>query len=255
MPRSPTCCTVERAGLALHLRPDGSLYLPHAVDGMPTLVVADVHLGKAEQFHALGLPVPALVRNGVQSANMARLAAALEETQARRLVVLGDLFHGPVVGDTAAGLSSLLASFAAAARRHGLPPHLVLIGGNHDARAQVDVHALAAPTGWRLTALDEHEAWRQGGCAMTHHPRPVPGAAYTLAGHWHPCVTLHGPAHDRLRLPCFWLGAEPLRPLGILPAFGAFTGMHPIEALPGDEVFALAGEAVVPLAPTPTLPR
>ena len=48
-----------------------------------------------------------------------------------------------------------------------------------------------------------------------------------LAGHWHPCASLGGRAHDRLRLPCFWLGAE--RTVGVLPAFGGFTGMHPIE--------------------------
>jgi metallophosphoesterase superfamily enzyme len=53
-------------------------------------------------------------------------------------------------------------------------------------------------------------------------------------------VNLGGRAWDHLRLPCFWFGDD----VGVLPAFGAFTGMHPIR--PGDEerVFAIAGDSV-----------
>jgi metallophosphoesterase superfamily enzyme len=43
-----------------------------------------------------------------------------------------------------------------------------------------------------------------------------------------------------LRLPCFWLGDD----VGVLPAFGAFTGMHPIRTDAGDRVFAIADGAV-----------
>jgi hypothetical protein len=32
--------------------------------------------------------------------------------------------------------------------------------------------------------------------------------------------------------------------VGVLPAYGAFTGMHPIARRPGDRVFALAGDVV-----------
>jgi metallophosphoesterase superfamily enzyme len=79
--------------------------------------------------------------------------------------------------------------------------------------------------------------------------------AYALAGHWHPCVGVSGRAFERLRLPCFWLGDDsgqlPQQAVGILPAFGSFTGMHPIEARPGDRVFAIAGEVVRALPPLP----
>ena len=43
-----------------------------------------------------------------------------------------------------------------------------------------------------------------------------------------------------MRLPCFWLGDD----VGVLPAFGAFTGMHPIHAGAGERVFAIADGAV-----------
>ena len=97
-----------------------------------------------------------------------------------------------------------------------------------------------------LTGRAFRLALRLGGLALCHHPRPVAGA-YTLAGHWHPCAPLGGRAHDRLRLPCFWLGAEAHHPVGVLPAFGGFTGMHPIERRAGDRVFVLTEDRVAEL--------
>ena len=64
--------------------------------------------------------------------------------------------------------------------------------------------------------------------------------AYVLAGHLHPCVALAARARDRLRLPCFWFG----RHTGVLPAFGAFTGMQSIRPAPGDRIFAIADDGV-----------
>ena len=77
------------------------------------------------------------------------------------------------------------------------------------------------------------------GLALCHHPQDVAGA-YVLAGHIHPCVTLAGRGRDRLRLPCFWMGPH----RGVLPAFGAFTGMAEIKPTDEDRVFAVAGEVV-----------
>ena len=99
-------------------------------------------------------------------------------------------------------------------------------------------------------ALLFDEPLRLGPFALCHYPRPVAGA-YVLAGHWHPCVSVRGRAFERLRLPCFWLGddsgQEPSRAVGVLPAFGSFTGMHPVRGLPGDRVFAIADDRVVPI--------
>ena len=51
------------------------------------------------------------------------------------------------------------------------------------------------------------------------------------------------------RLPCF--GAA----LGVLPAFGAFTGLQVVRPAPGEQVYAIADDRVVPLPalPNPTL--
>ena len=71
-------------GERLVLRPDRSLYWPRA-NG---LVIADPHFGKADTFRAFGLPVP-----GGTEEPLSRLAAALADTGADRLVVLGDFWH------------------------------------------------------------------------------------------------------------------------------------------------------------------
>jgi uncharacterized protein len=98
------------------------------------------------------------------------------------------------------------------------------------------------------------EPLSMGPFALCHHPRPVAGA-YVLAGHWHPCISVSGRAFERLRLPCFWLGDDsgqlPQQAVGVLPAFGNFTGMHRIEPRAGDRIFPVAGDTVRALPPLP----
>jgi metallophosphoesterase superfamily enzyme len=130
-------------------------------------------------------------------------------------------------------------AFAAWRERHaGID--LLLVRGNHDDRAGDPPPALG------VHCVDEPHAFAAApGLALRHHPRPHPGA-YVLAGHEHPCTHV-GRGIDRLRLPCFHFGAE----VGVLPAFGAFTGMHPIERSGGDRVFVVADNAVHALPPNP----
>ena len=45
---------------------------------------------------------------------------------------------------------------------------------------------------------------------------------------------------DHLRLPCFWFGDA----VGVLPAFGAFTGMHAVQGAAEDRLFAVADNMV-----------
>lgn len=253
--------SVSLAGVTVWLRSDRTAWLPpdqaggvadgaagHASAGTEwpaggTLLVADVHLGKAHQFSALGVPLPASARSGADGDTLARLAAALYATAARRLVVLGDLFHGPQGGDSPARFARAMAAWAAG-RPGDLPTELVLIGGNHDTRARADLSALQGLLGERLICLPEEGHWRHGLLACAHHPEPVAGAGYTLSGHLHPCVHVQAPGRDRLRLPCFWLGDAGVRPVGVLPAFGAFTGMHPIRPAGADQVWAVTPQGL-----------
>ena len=216
--------TIRLAGQEAQLHPCGALALPEH----GALLVADAHFGKAVSFRKLGVPVPA----GTTADNLARLDAALSATRARHLVFLGDFLHS--ARSHAEGTLALLHAWRA--RHPGL--RVTLVRGNHDDRAG------DPPASLGFAVVDE--PLRLGPFALCHHPKPVAGA-YVLAGHWHPCVGVSGRAHERLRLPCFWLGAD----TGILPAFGSFTGMHRIERREGDRVFAVAGEVVREVPPMP----
>lgn len=203
------------------LLPSGALWLA----GRSALLVADAHLGKAHSFRRLGVPVPA----GTTDAVLQAISDDLARTAARQLVFLGDLLHS--ARGRSPGLLHTLAGWRA---RHAACA-MTLVRGNHDGRAG------DPPGSLLIDAVDE--PLRLGPFALCHHPQPVAGA-YALAGHWHPCVTLRGTARDRLRLPCFWLGSERTHAVGVLPAFGEFTGMHPIDRRDGDRVYAIADDRV-----------
>lgn len=210
------------AGADIALDASGAAFLP----AEHTLLVADIHFGKAVSFRRLGVPVP----RGTTTENLARLTRLVGRTGARHIVFLGDFLHS-----ARAHAPATQATIARWREAHPAPG-LTLVRGNHDARAG------DPPAGLGIAVVDE--PLRLGPFALCHHPEPVAGA-YVLAGHWHPCVSLKGRAHEALRLPCFWFGDA----VGILPAFGSFTGMHRIAPRPGDRVFAVADEVVRELPP------
>ncbi len=198
------------------------------------LLVADAHIGKAVSFRALGVPVP----RGTTAQTLQRLSQAVEASAATRIVFLGDLLHS-----ARARAPATLQAFTEWRRRHP-SLELQLVRGNHDGRAG------DPPSAWGVQAVDE--PFRLDTLALCHHPQTLPGA-YVLAGHVHPCVVLGARAQQRLRLPCFQFGAA----CGVLPAFGAFTGMHAVRPAPGERVYVIADECVaslpLPAAPNPTL--
>jgi DNA ligase-associated metallophosphoesterase len=207
------------------LHPSGAVLLSE----QKTLLIADAHFGKAVSFRKLGVPVP----SGTTTENLNELSAVVAATQARRIVFLGDFLHSrhSHARGTLAALERWRALNAAL--------ELTLVRGNHDDRAG------DPPASLDIQVVDE--PLLLGPFALCHHPRPVAGH-YVLAGHWHPCISVSGRAFERLRLPCFWFGddsgALPQNAVGILPAFGSFTGMHRIEPRAGDRIFPVAGEVV-----------
>lgn len=208
---------VEIRGISLRLLPQRAALLVEA----DTLLVADAHLGKAASFRRLGVPVP----EATTGENLERLSALVADTGARRIVFLGDLVHSARshAADTVEAITAW--------RRRLAHLELTLVRGNHDR------HAGPPPADWGLEVVDG--PLPLGGLLLAHEPQPDP-RGYVLAGHLHPCAVLGGRAHDRLRLPCFHFGAE----VGVLPAFGSFTGMHVVPRTPGDWVYVIAGADV-----------
>jgi uncharacterized protein len=208
---------LQAGGTVLRLLPQRAVFLP----AHHTLLVADAHIGKAQSFRKLGVPVP----GGTTTETLVRLSAAVAACSPRHIVFLGDLLHS--------ARSRAAATWAAVAQWREANSHieLTLIRGNHDQ------HAGDPPADWRVRCIDG--PLLLGGLALAHHPEPI-ADAYVLAGHIHPAVRLGGRAHDSLRLPCFHFGAQ----VGVLPAFGAFTGMHVMARTEGDRVFVIAGDQV-----------
>ena len=216
---------IRLAGETVGLHPSGAVFLP----GQRTVLVADAHFGKAVSFRLLGVPVP----RGTTTENLAQLSALIADTQASRIVFLGDFLHS--VRSHAAGTLGAISRW----RAENAQLELTLVRGNHDARAG------DPPASLGIEVVDE--PLQCGPFALCHYPRPLAGV-YVLAGHWHPCISVKGRAFERLRLPCFWLGADGGRltdcAVGVLPAFGSFTGMHRIEPRAGDRIFPIAGNVV-----------
>lgn len=199
-----------------------------------TLFVADTHWGKPATLRAGGIPVP----GGTTAADLARLSAALERTEATRLVVLGDLLHARLGRDERATVDAIEAWRAAHADLR-----IDLVEGNHDRGAG------GVPPGWDITTLPDPTP--DEGQMLRHVPDPHPDGP-VLAGHEHPAVRLDGPGGERLKLPCFRLAPRVLT----LPAFSGFADGGTIRPGRAERICVVADGEVIDITPAPpTHPR
>lgn len=218
LPPDPRAAAVacRVAGETLELLPGRALYWPRA----STLLVADLHLGKAGVFRQQGLPVP----RGTTAADLAGLSELLTGTGAGRLVVLGDFGHAAATGEEA-----WLVEFANWRRTHASLA-VTVVRGNHDAPVSPDP---GLGLDWRT------ESPLEPPFVLAHEPGADP-RGYVLAGHLHPVMTLRA-GGDRLRFPVFWLRAAH----AVLPAFGGFTGGAPVVPGAGERAFAAGDTSVI----------
>jgi DNA ligase-associated metallophosphoesterase len=212
-------CETEVAGERVLLLPEKALYWPRA----RTLMVADIHFGKAASFRALGVPVP----RGTTRENLSVLDGLLARLDIARIVFLGDFLHAK----TAQAPATLQAMLGWRERHAEL--ELVLVRGNHDWHAGDPSELL------RVTMVDE--PYEQGPYALCHHPH-LESKNFVIAGHVHPVYHLRT-ARESLRLPCFIIGER----RAILPSFGAFTGGHALIPHATDRVYVVADGLIFPI--------
>jgi uncharacterized protein len=201
------------AGEEIYLLAERALYWPNA----SSLIVADLHWGKASTFRAVGIPIPI----GTTSDDLARLDSALTRTGARRMVVLGDLFHakaGRIASHTLAELRRW--------RSMAAPVEILLVRGNHDR------HSGDPPSDLHINCVNAPAFVPP---FVFRHEQADSGDSYGLAGHVHPGITLVGRGLQRETLPCFLVG----RRGALIPAFGSFTGFGAVEPGPGDRAFVV----------------
>ena len=164
------------------------------------LMVADLHLGKAEAFQAHGIPLPS-------DADLGTLNPLLElchRWKPLQLIILGDLIHAregltPSLRETLGCLHQLCDC------------EVVLIGGNHDRHTWIE-------------GLPQRPSVQLGSLWLSHIPEtPSASDLINICGHLHPMAQIRSQA-DRLRLPCF--AFDPSVPRLVVPAFGQLTGGH-----------------------------
>lgn len=200
------------------LLPERALYLP----AHGTVLVADLHWGKAAAFRAAHVPIP----TGTTASDLARLSRVLHSTGAKQLVVLGDLLHAK-----AGRQQGTLDTIAEWRARHA-DVQMQLVRGNHDK------HAGDPPSSLDIACVDA--PWMLGPFVCTHHPEPS-ADGYVLAGHLHPHVALGRRADSRIKLPCFVFGES----VAILPAFTEFSGTGAYRVASGDQLFAIVESEII----------
>ena len=186
----------------VHLQawPQRALYWPE----QDCVLIADLHLGKADTFRQFGIAVP----QQVQRSDLQRLDDLLAHLRPQRCLILGDLVHGRFVGsETATTWNALLQAHPAT--------QFELILGNHDRAYQPDLLHLHAV----------HTALQLGPVWLSHEPLPAqalqaPGSL-NVHGHIHSAIRLEG---SRTKLPALVYQTPYLS----LPAFSEFTaGVSP----------------------------
>lgn len=207
---------VDLAGETALLLAEKALYWPRE----KMLVIADIHFGKAAAFRSFGIPVP----SGTTTQNLQALDALVQAHGAEHILFLGDFLHARAAHAKATQAALL------AWRQRNPQLKLTLVRGNHDKHAGDPAAIL------NIDMVDE--PYTVGALSFCHHP-DIAAPGYVLAGHVHPAFML-ATRFDRLRLPCFVVGATRM----ILPSFGAFTGGHTVVREPGEAIYVSSGEAV-----------
>ena len=194
---------VTHRGHHIELLADHALYLPEEA----ALVLSDVHLGKAAAFRAHGLAVP----DGDNAKDLHRISQLLELTQAKQLIIAGDLLHAPE--SRFPELENWFLSCSA---------NITLVIGNHDKRSLPENFIISSVPTLQL-----------GSFHIVHDPADAPPEQFSICGHIHPAVRIKDELRKAIHSPCFHLSEHILT----LPSFGSFTGGEVITPKQQDRIF------------------
>lgn len=193
-----------------------------------TLLIADLHIGKAGHFRKNGIAVP----GQVNQSNLDQLSQLIEKTDTEHLIVLGDLFHSDINSEWQQFVEW---------RKNYRELEVSLVIGNHDILEKENYHAVHLNLFKKLSVdpfLLVHD--------LNELKERETISNYILSGHIHPAVQLKGRGRQSMKLPCFYFGQSH----GILPAFGGFTGTHVIEPAADDQVYLIADSEILPAGKT-----
>ncbi len=193
-----------------------AIYLPQ----QQLLAISDLHLGKAAHFRKSGLAVP----NQVSKNDLERLTALLVKYEPKTLLINGDMFHSDY--------NSEIDEFSEW-RKQFNEIEFVLVKGNHDRQTKNVYEKLA---------IEVHEpSYDVGTLTFIHNATDNRSELYPIGGHIHPGISIYNNTKQRIKLPCFYFGAD----YAILPAFSVFTGLQIVKPKQNDQVFAITPSKVI----------
>ena len=195
------------------LHPSGAAYWVEK----KTLLLADVHFGKVAHFRKNGIAVP----RKAEGAFYEKITLLLNEFEVDRILFLGDLFHS--------FQNNEWHLFSAWVKKQ--QSELILIEGNHDVIPAAQFEQIGLQV---LGQLIEEAFY------FSHFPEEKE-THFVFCGHIHPGVKLKGNGLQQMKMPCFFQSQNQL----ILPAFGAFIGLHLLSPKEGDHVYVTTGKEVM----------
>ena len=186
-----------------------------------TLILSDLHLGKAAHFRKAGIYMPP----DSAMKDYAQLRLLIHRLQPEQVYIVGDLFHSEHNNEWDIFAATIMA----------FPEvKFVLILGNHDILKHHHYE--------KLNMILVKNTLIENGLIYSHAPlKEVPEGHVNIAGHIHPGVRLTGIADQSISLPCFYFYNNCL----LLPAFGHLTGLKIMRNEKGSRIFAVANSKVI----------
>lgn len=183
-----------------------------------TLILSDLHLGKAAHFRRNGIPIP----SQIHQKDLDVLEKLLEHYSVEHVIIVGDLIHAHQNGE--------VLDFKNFLQRHR---HIqfILIKGNHDRLAEQKVLELG------ISGI--YDCYEVDGLQFAHEPNRCDTPQ--ISGHIHPGVTVRLPTNKHFRLPAYIVSEDMI----ILPAFSQFTGLDTKPVLEKAVKYAILDTGIV----------
>lgn len=185
-----------------------------------TLLVADLHIGKAAHFRKAGIAIPKSVH--IHDIELLRQVCCFYNPQ--KVIFLGDLFHS-YINEEFALIFSLIEQF------ENISWEVVL--GNHD---------VCSVRFFKEKLIVHEESLLLPPFLFSHQPvEQQENSYYNLCGHLHPQFLLKEGRRFFQKFPCFWFSDS----VGVLPAFSSFASGTVYPYAPTDRIFMIADNKVV----------
>ena len=185
-----------------------------------SLIVSDLHFGKAGHFRKSGIAIPQTVfREDLQ-----RLIDLLQYFKPEKLIVVGDFFHSKQNNEM---------DWFNKWRDDFKHLEIILVKGNHDILKEEWYESSSIQLIQKEFTIQDF--------VFTHDKCEDIEDKYIFCGHVHPGIILSGAGRQSLRFPCFYFTDTHC----ILPAFSRFTGMALVHPNSSDQLFAVVENKLI----------